>query len=247
VKKFNALRYLAIASTLLVFVLLTVLGGCAPQPQLHVAGRWSKKVDSDSGFFAYYTGLEANAPTDLRIHVAAERVLERGVSIESPDVEMLYPIVGLADDRIYVRPDELAMLLQSSAATADTMPRHRTLGYFQKEISKSDASNAIEKGEAGNLDKLYWGSLKSKYEEDVKEAFAHALQFAADYGGDALVDIAVSERAHSTDYTGLIFTARAIAFDQAENPDPAEDPGLMLDRKFVSTSAKDSSPDAGDL
>lgn len=206
-----------LSKTIVVVLVCTavVFSGCTPTRVVEIDVQIGTLVDREVGFFAYTTPLSENDPTKLLVTYSSEAAIEGREEIKSPESEFVYPMLAYSPSRTYVRPSYLSRKIRLNTAEPLEPETIHTLGYFKKTLSNSEfAESELDQITESDVDGLKWAILEQKNVERVRSEISGFARFAAKYGADAVIDVAVYfvGECSSCKDAGLIVEGTAIAF-----------------------------------
>jgi hypothetical protein len=205
------LKKLVVPILILVAILVT---GCAPRRVVEFEVSLGTLIDADSGFYAYTTSLHQNPVDSLQVALATEFSICGGEIVNSPESQEVYPIVAYIPSRSYVKPDQIESFLGIPAVDSPDSNTYQ-LGYFSSPIVGARAGDMLaQQKEESGVGGVAWILLDEKLSDNVRSVFDQVVEYAAHYGADALVDVALyfDEECSSCRDAGLKLEAKAIAF-----------------------------------
>lgn len=209
----------SIVCMLSLLMLLSLLG-CAPRvekiPTFH-----AKLVDSDLGFYAYTNPLRSN-PVDSVFVVIADFERVTGCrTVNTPDPQELCPSEGFSPSLIIVRPNELSDLVPYAQTSIPDGESFVVLGYFVDQLVHSEVPDLFVKNvQESRVDGLKWGSASNRIREDVLEIVPKMIEFTAEFGADAILDLAVVYSGGHYPYgdAGVYLVGKAVAKNEGGAP-----------------------------
>lgn len=206
-----------------------LLAGCATTQRVgRIDVSVGENIDRPTGYFAYATGLPAVSAADVAVAVAAEsRLCGRRLLIRA-DTCTVYPRAGLRWPRDYVRPAQLARLLDVGwDAPGQTASDTLELGYFMKELPIQVRPHGDPA--PGPIRNLFWIPPTADLESAIRDAVAAMREVAAREGGERIVDLSVFLTAANPPYGpysgyGAFISGRVVTTGRVEEP-PAPQAG----------------------
>jgi hypothetical protein len=169
--------------------------GCSPRVW-EVDAKLGVRVDSKSGFFAYYTAAPESDVGSIALFVANEDSIVKSKVIRPSTAEAVYPIQLMNIDGIAVRPATLADLVGAEGIGFDRSDPYVELGYFQNLVQEIDARPGAY---TENEEEIFpggpaWGDPNTGMAKHIVDDMADCVQFAAEYGANAIIDVSVVYR-----------------------------------------------------
>jgi hypothetical protein len=202
-----------------------LLVGCAgPTKHVSVDVELGVMIDNETGFHARRTSLPAvpAESVDLVLLTEDRKTGRTIVHLPHPVVSHTY---SLLESRRYLHPDDLRQILAGSGPSEYPEAPGKTveLGYFQHTVRLGTSTYNLKKTERSSptMD-LEWGILPDKADGKIAEMVEDFRAYAASYGADAIVDLAVFSGSlpsvGSIPRHGIWITGTAVVFDR-----PTED------------------------
>ena len=165
--------------------------GCTPKVW-EVDTKLGVRVDSGSGFFAYYTPAPSVSPKEVPLFVASEDSVTRTRVLHREGGGEILPIGVSESKMIFVRPASLEKILEAQTGDFNLGEKRVEIGYFRKLIHSADSPGDIfQKGVAIVPGGWVWCEPTEKLEKKIREKIELCVRVAAEYGAEAITDITV--------------------------------------------------------
>lgn len=201
---------------------LVMLAGCAPKPIVEWDIRTGLETDKDTGFYAYTTALPATDPTDLIIQLTPRDSILGLRIVHIPDEVGIYPAISYKPDHLFVTPDTLREILGDLPTAREiTVGKRVVLGYFMKKLSVQSRGYVVRSDPFIELDEesptkgVGWIRPSSSLRRLIRPKLEAMRQFAASYGGHAMLDVRVFYTSDNRPYGdfGVYVTAKVVVFE----------------------------------